>query len=86
MPLEERRAIIEAAIAAEQELEIVYLRENNARHRRRIIPRQLRSIEYDGEPCLGVEAFCLDRQTNWIFRLNCMLDIQPVTAAAEGQV
>ncbi len=79
-PLEEKKKIIADAIAEEQTLEILYLKDNNQRNRRKIIPKHLRSIEHQGEKMLGVEAFCLDRQSHWIFRLNGILAIEKIPA------
>ncbi|MCR4336212.1 MAG: AAA family ATPase [Candidatus Omnitrophica bacterium] len=75
LPLEARQALIAQAIAKQQEIEITYLKENLQRAKRRIIPKAIRSIEYKGEKGLGVEAFCIERQAHWIFRLNCIVEI-----------
>ncbi|HPB67355.1 MAG: AAA family ATPase [Candidatus Omnitrophica bacterium] len=77
-PLKKRQAIIETALTRNQTLEITYLKENNQKFLRRVIPRVLRQVEHKGEPCLGLEAFCLDRQANWVFRLPCITDIKVV--------
>ncbi len=74
--LEEKKRIIAEAIEQEQTLEILYVKDNTQKHRRKIIPKHLRMIEHQGQKMLGVEAFCLERQSHWIFRLNGILEIQ----------
>jgi len=75
-PQEEKQRIITEAIEKELALEIVYLKENNQRNRRDILPKNIRSLEQGGKTHWGVEAFCLQRQEDWIFRLDYILEVQ----------
>ncbi|VAX36819.1 hypothetical protein MNBD_UNCLBAC01-1323 [hydrothermal vent metagenome] len=68
--------IINEAIDKNRALEIVYLKENNQRNRRAILPKSLRSFERDEKKHWGVEAFCLQRQEDWVFRLEYILELQ----------
>ena len=81
-PIKTRQTMLETALSRNQMLEITYLKENNQKFLRRVIPRALRQVEYNGQPCLGVEAFCLDRNANWIFRLPCIMDIKVIEDGA----
>lgn len=77
-PIEDKKKQLNQAIENDQTVEIIYLKENNQRYARRIIPRFFRQVQYNGETCEGVEAFCVERQANWIFRLNCILEIKNI--------
>ncbi len=85
LPIEQRRSILEKAIQHNQTLEITYLKENNTKTLRRIVPRVFRNIEYNGQPCLGVEAFCLERNANWIFRVPCIVNIRTAKNLKKGE-
>ncbi len=73
---EEKQRIINEAIEKKLALEIVYLKENNQRNRRSIVPKNLRSLQQGGQTHWGVEAFCLQRQEDWIFRLKYILELK----------
>ena len=74
-PEERKKAFIEQAIQDDQDIKIVYLKENTKRNTRKIKPYHLRSIEYQDKVCLGLEAYCYERDSNWIFRLPCIIDM-----------
>ena len=74
-PVEKRQQMIEQAIADRQTLSIVYLKEKGEKSFRTIQPKSLRPVEYQGEKCLGVEAYCLQRKSDWIFRLPCIVEM-----------
>ncbi len=76
--LEEKQQVIEEAINGGRDLKIIYLKDDNEEYERVITPRLIRSVHYRGETCQGVEAFCHDRQAHFIFRLNCILFLEPV--------
>ncbi len=82
-PLEAKKNLIREAIEQRQTLEIVYLKEKGEKHTRRIIPKDFRFVDYEGQKCLGVEAFCLERQTDWIFRLGCIVEIHVTSSTPE---
>ena len=75
-PQEEKLRIIYEAIEKGLVLEIVYLKENNQRNRRNILPKNVHIVEREGNQQYGIEAFCLQRQENWIFRLEYILELQ----------
>lgn len=79
-PEEKKLEIIRKAMEESKILEITYLKEKFQKNVRKIIPSYIRSIEYNGQKCLGVEAFCMERRANWIFRLNCILSIRILEA------
>jgi len=82
-PDEEKLKIIEDAIQFGQALLIVYVKEDGSVRDRKIIPRHVKTITYNGHKGYGLEAFCLERQTNWIFRLKCIVDIKVIPEGAE---
>ncbi len=76
-PLDRLRSRLEEAVARGETVEIVYLKEHDVKHLRRIVPREVRPIVHRGQKGWGVEAWCCQRRAPWIFRLNCILDIRP---------
>ena len=75
-PLDKKKELIRQAIDERRALDIIYLKEKGEKNYRTILPKDFRAINYQGQKCLGVEAFCLKRKEDWIFRLECIVDIQ----------
>ena len=75
-PLEKKRALIAQAIEERRPLDIVYLKEKGEKNLRTILPKDFRTVEVNGQKCLGVEAFCVQRKQDWIFKMDCIVDIQ----------
>lgn len=80
LPESEKLKIIEDAILLNQTLEIVYLKEDGVPRTRRIIPRTVKTIIYNGQKGHGVEAYCTERQAHWIFRFPCIVSVRAVMA------
>lgn len=75
-PLKDKTAGIRAAIKNKQPLQIVYLKNNDIKSRRIIIPKRLGEMEYAGKTFLGVEAFCLTRREDRVFRVDRILEME----------
>jgi len=80
LPDEEKLRMIDDAIHCGQMLEIVYLKEDGVPRSRKIVPRVIKTIIYNGQKGYGVEAFCVERQTNWIFRLPCIVSAKVIAS------
>ena len=76
MSLADKTKMIEAAIEAERPLKIVYLKANDIRSEREIIPHRIGEMEYMGKTYLGVEAYCLSRQEERVFRVDRILEMR----------
>lgn len=75
LPAAEKRAMLQAAIHDGHELEIVYLKPDDTKSRRRIRPESVEMMEYHGKQFEGVRAFCHKRGECRTFRLDRILEI-----------
>jgi ATP-dependent DNA helicase PIF1 len=75
LPASDRRALVLEAIRAGRELEIVYLKPDDTKSRRRIRPEAVEMMEYHGRTFEGVRAFCYKRGEVRHFRLDRMLEV-----------
>lgn len=73
---EEKRKILEQAIEDGAAVDILYLRANDEKTKRVIRPRAVGEMEYNGKTYLGVEAYCLERKENRIFRVDRILEMK----------
>jgi ATP-dependent exoDNAse (exonuclease V) alpha subunit len=74
----EKREIIHNAIKAGGELDIVYLKTDDTKTRRRIRPESIAMMEYKGRTFEGVRAYCYKREEVRTFRIDRMLEIAEV--------
>jgi ATP-dependent DNA helicase PIF1 len=81
LPAADKRAMVLEAIRAGRELEIVYLKPDDTKSRRRIRPETVEMMEYHGKTFEGVRAYCHKRGECRTFRLDRMLEIHAVDAA-----
>ena len=75
LPAEERRAAIREAIRRGVTLEIVYLKPDDTKSRRRIRPEALEMMEYHGRQFEGIRAYCFERKDIRHVRLDRILEI-----------
>jgi len=68
--------MIEGAIADRQKLEIVYLKPNDSKTRRRIRPEAIEMMEYMGKRFEGLSAFCYQREEQRHFRIDRILELK----------
>ena len=72
----ERRAVVREAIRTGRELEIVYLKPDDTKSRRRVRPETVERMEYRGKPFEGLRAFCYARGEVRHFRLDRILELR----------
>jgi ATP-dependent DNA helicase PIF1 len=75
MSLDEKLRCIKDAIAEGKALDIVYLKANDVKSKRRIEPQNLGEMEYLGKPFIGVEGYCMKRKEMRVFRVDRILEI-----------
>ena len=68
--------MIEKAMGIRQDLEIVYLKPDDTKSRRRIRPESIEMMEYKGKPFEGLCAFCHERRDLRHFRIDRILEIK----------
>ncbi|MDP2920148.1 MAG: AAA family ATPase, partial [Dehalococcoidia bacterium] len=78
-PADDKRTAIEKAISNKSALQIVYLKPNDEKSKRIILPESVGEMEYQGKTYLGVRAFCLTRNEERNFRIDRILKMEEVT-------
>jgi ATP-dependent DNA helicase PIF1 len=73
----DKLALIHEAIRTGGELEIVYLKTDDTKTRRRIRPESVELMEFMGKPFEGVRAHCFKRGEERHFRIDRMLEVTP---------
>jgi ATP-dependent exoDNAse (exonuclease V) alpha subunit len=74
---EEKLKKIEKAIKYKKEIKIVYLKPNDEKTERIIIPETIEEMEFSGKRFIGVKAFCKKRNEYRNFRIDRIIDIIP---------
>ncbi len=78
LPAAAKRTLLLDAIRDGRELEIVYLKPDDTKSRRRIVPESVETMEYRGRSFEGVRAFCHRRGACRTFRLDRILEMTPL--------
>ncbi len=78
MPMEDKLKMIKKAIKNRLNLEIVYLKANDEKSRRMIKPLSVGDREYQGKSFIGVDAFCMKRGEERVFRVDRILEMKTV--------
>lgn len=73
---ESKIKIIQKAIKNKSKLEIVYLKSNDVKSKRVILPEKVGSMEYMGKTYTGVDAYCFSRHDNRVFRVDRIIEIK----------
>lgn len=68
--------IIEAAIRDNRRLKITYLKPDDSKSTRTVVPTFVGDLQYQGKTYLGMEAWCRKRQANRVFRVDRILEIE----------
>ncbi|MCL4365430.1 AAA family ATPase [Candidatus Marsarchaeota archaeon] len=76
MPLGEKVALINGAIKCKRRLEIVYLKSNDEKSRRIVMPSKIGNFEYLGRKYLGMAGFDSMRNDYRNFRVERILEIK----------
>uniref|UniRef100_A0A7V4DF20 WYL domain-containing protein n=1 Tax=Candidatus Caldatribacterium californiense TaxID=1454726 RepID=A0A7V4DF20_9BACT len=77
-PLEERVRLLEEAKEARKLLEIVYLKDNDEKTCRIVLPLEVGMMRFQEKEFLGLRAFCLLRKEERTFRVDRILSLRPV--------
>jgi ATP-dependent DNA helicase PIF1 len=72
---QEKMRLVREAIAKQGDLDIVYLKPDDTKSRRRIRPEAFGPMEFQGKPFEGLRAYCYERKGQRTFRLDRMLEI-----------
>jgi len=75
-PLDEKIAIINDAIEKGRPLEIIYLKREDEKTKRSIIPLSVGEMHYNGKGFIGLKAFCTLRGEERSFRVDRILKIR----------
>ena len=75
LPAAAKRALLQEAIAGGREVEIVYLKPDDTKTRRRVTPESVEQMEYRGRTFEGLRAYCHKRRASRTFRLDRILEI-----------
>jgi len=75
---EDKKRMIEEAIGENRDLEILYLKPDDTKSRRKIRPEAVEEMEYAGKRFEGVRAYCHEREDMRTFRIDRMLEVIPV--------
>ena len=70
--------MIERAIDGEQKLEMTYLKSNDTKSKRVIIPLTVGEEVYEGYNFLGMLAYCTKRKEERMFNVERILTLQKV--------
>ncbi|HAM38324.1 MAG TPA: AAA family ATPase [Elusimicrobia bacterium] len=76
MSLKEKLQIIQNAIKEKSLLEILYLKTNDEKTCRIIKPRFVGDLEYNDKTFLGINAYCMKRKEDRVFRVDRILEIK----------
>lgn len=73
--LEDKIKIIKDAIKNNSKLNITYLKSNDIKSNRVILPKKVGNMEYLGKDYMGVEAYCFLRKDDRVFNVDKILEI-----------
>ncbi len=76
VPLEEKLNIIKQAIEKGASMEILYLKSSDEKTRRVIRPYDVGKKMYLNKPFTGVEAYCMKRKEDRVFRVDRILEMK----------
>jgi len=72
----EKRRLVEEAVAEGLDLEVLYLKPDDTKSRRRIRPESIEEMEYAGRRFEGVRAYCHEREDMRTFKIERMLEVR----------
>ncbi len=84
LSIERKVEIIKNAIELKKALEIVYLKPNDEKSKRIVIPEFIGEMEYQGKKYLGLKAFCKKRNEERTFKIERILEIREVLIQSES--
>ena len=75
-PVNDKVETIKRAIENKAALQIVYLKPNDEKTRRIVMPEMVGEMEYHGKKYIGMQAFCMKRKEERVFRIDRILEIE----------
>ena len=75
-PLENKIEIIKDSIENGELLDIIYLKPSDEKTLRTVRPQAVGEMEYNGKKYLGMQAFCLKRNEERVFRVDRILEVR----------
>jgi ATP-dependent exoDNAse (exonuclease V) alpha subunit len=78
LSLKEKFSLLNQAIKGKNRLEIIYLKTNDKKTKRTIIPAFAGELRYQGRKFPGLQAFCTERRADRVFHLERILDMKIV--------
>jgi hypothetical protein len=75
-PFETKISLIEKAIRGGTSLRITYLKPNDEKSYRTILPKTVGDMKYQGKTFRGMRAYCLERKADRTFRIDRILAIE----------
>ncbi len=80
MSVQDKIKLIEKVIKNKSKLSIVYLKANDEKSSRTIMPKHVGQMEYLGRKYIGVDAYCLKRKDDRVFRVDRILEMKEAEA------
>ncbi len=80
LSLEDKVVLIQQAIKDKARLQMTYLKANDTKSERAIIPREVGPQTYQGKKFTGLRAFCVQRQEDRTFRVDRILKLEKADA------
>jgi len=74
----DKKRLIEEAIGENRDLDIVYLKPDDTKSRRRIRPESIEQMAYAGKTFEGVRAYCHEREDMRTFKIDRMLEVKRI--------
>ena len=74
-----KKKMIQSAISRGGLLHLVYLKPDDTKSKRRILPQAIEQMEYKGKDFEGVKAFCFKRGEARVFRIDRMLEVKEIS-------
>lgn len=78
MSLENKIDMIKKAISEKKKLEITYLKANDIKSKRTILPLKIGEMEYMGKTFIGVSGMCMKRGEERVFRVDRILEMREI--------
>ncbi|MFH1838055.1 MAG: AAA family ATPase [Candidatus Kuenenbacteria bacterium] len=75
LSLDDKIKIIKQAIVNKNKLNITYLKSNDIKSKRAILPKKIGQMKYLEKSFLGIEAYCFERKENRVFRVDRILEL-----------
>jgi len=74
--IDDKLDVIKRAIQNKTPLRITYLKPDDEKSRRVIIPKEVGEMEYNGKTYMGIRAYCLTRKQDRTFRVDRILEME----------